>query len=491
MRSFWYTSVYIQAVVAGVLLGGSLLHPVLWPLVFVGMVLTLLCIGRANSARQAMVLGLIVGALKMALALVWFWSAYPLTWLGLESVGIQILVICLYWIPAALTLGSGGAFFAYIYFTYIKALDTLFVYLCLTGFVWAVSEAFGALIFSLYTLGPGSTLTTAFSFGHTGYALAQYDILLSLFSFLGVYGLSFIVGLIGAGVYMMYAKNIRKREWVVLLIIISGFIPLELPIASSDIQVALIETHFPLGGISGEVGFEDRKQSLTDAIDAAITAQTQYILLPEDSRFTTYFLSPETTLEYLQSISDHPIVLIDSTRYEDEGNTVLRAYVYDTQAGEVYSFDKQYLVPQGEYIPYIYKGLLDLIRPAGRTLTSLSDTTYRPGISQTTLALPQTIPAVLFCFEGVSPLGVHTAIKNRSDIPFVAHIVSHAWFNREPQLLWNQLAAMLRTQARMNGVPILQASNEAPLAVYLPSGQIIVPEKEIQELYWSLAVVQW
>lgn len=491
MSIHWYLSVYSQAIVAGVMLGVSLLYPVLWPLVIVGTVLTLRLIGHATTTRHAVLGGCVVGVVKMALALVWFWAAYPLTWLGLESGVLQIVVICLYWLPAALTLGSGTALFAYIYFKYIKEKDSLCVYLLLTSFVWMVSEVLGALFFSLYTLGPGSTLTAAFSFGYTGYALAQYDVLFIPFAFLGVYGLSFLVGLLGAGVYKLYTNRIQNRFGIVLAVVVCGFIPLELPITASDIQVALVETHFPVSGVSSGVSPADQKQSLIDAVEAAVSVKTEYILLPEDSRFTTYFLSPNATLDYLQSITDHPIVLVDSARYDSDGTTVLRAYIYDTQAEEVYFFDKQYLVPQGEYVPYIYQSLLDFLQPTGRTLTSLHDTTYLPGINQTTLLLPPAIPAVLFCFESVSPLGVHTVLKNRTEVPFVAHIVSHAWFNRQPHVLWNQLAAMLRTQARMNGIPILQAANEAPLAVYLPSGQIITPEKIIQEVYWSLAVVHW
>jgi apolipoprotein N-acyltransferase len=488
-----YSSGFLHflACISGALLGISLLHPLLWPCVFAGVLLTLLVLTKASGVKQVVFLGWIIGAVKVAITLLWFWSAYPLDWLGIDSVIVQILLVSMYWIPAAVTLGAGVALFGYVYHRYLCHIQTMGVYVLSVGCMWVWAEIFGAIVFSIYTIGSGSHIGAEFSFGHTGYALVEYGGLFSLAAFGGVYALSFAVGCMGAMLHRMYTD---KNTWllhVVVGIVVGGVVPVlwVTGYLEQNISVALIETSFERSGLPGLVSSEKRKEILTQAIVAAVDSGTEYIVLPEDSRFTTYFVSTDAVLAYLNSLTDSPMILVDSARFDTSYKTTLRAYVYDTSATEVYFFDKQYLVPQGEYIPYIYQLLIDVLQPEGRLLESLQDTTYGMGTNQKNVALPASIPTVLFCFEGVSPVGVYTVMGQRAEVPFIAHIVSHAWFKRDPYMLWNQLDAMLRTQARMNNIPVLQASNEASVKVYMPSGEVRIPDTARQETHWSLSII--
>jgi len=488
-----YSSGFLHflACISGALLGISFLHPLLWPCVFAGVLLTLLVLTKASGVKQAVFLGWIIGAVKIAIALLWFWSAYPLDWLGIDSGIVQMLLVSMYWIPAALTLGGGVALFGYVYHRYLCHIQTMGVYVLSVGCMWVWAEIFGAIVFSIYTLGSGSHVGAEFSFGHTGYAMVEYGGLFSLAAFGGVYALSFAVGCMGAMLHRMYTD---KNTWllhVVVGIVVGGVVPVLWVTGYSEqnISVALIETSFERSGLPEVVSADSRKKILTQAIVAAVESGTDYIVLPEDSRFTTYFMSTDAVLAYLGSLTDRSVILVDSARYDTNNKTTLRAYVYDTSDNEVYFFDKQYLVPQGEYIPYVYQVLVTALQPDGQLLESLQDTTYQIGTNQKNVTLPASIPTVLFCFEGVSPVGVYAAIGTRTEVPFIAHIVSHAWFKRDPYMLWNQLDAMLRTQARMNNIPVLQASNEAPLKVYMPSGEVRIPNMAKQGTYWSLSII--
>jgi hypothetical protein len=80
--------------------------------------------------------------------------------------------------------------------------------------LWVGGEVLGALTFSLYTTGPGSYLTAGFSFGQSGYALAQHELLLGVAVWGSVYALSLCVYI---GAYSVYLLR-QQYHYVVLLV---------------------------------------------------------------------------------------------------------------------------------------------------------------------------------------------------------------------------------------------------------------------------------
>ncbi len=472
---------------AGSLLGASLLHPYLWPLVFVGAALSLYCFTKTNSWWETVLTGWFIGSAKIAVSSLWFWSTYPLDWMGIKNGPLQALMISIYWLPAALTLGSGLAIFAFVYKKYLHRLN-IYIGAVLTGGLLVLSEVLGAVVFSIYTMGPGSSVTVGFSFGQVGYALAHHGLFAHVANFSGVYGLSFLVGMLS--VLMIRNKN-KNNYFIIIFILVSFFLP-NLTDQTEPVgkRVALIETSLPIFKTETPFTEQIREDVLFDAVDSALLTGADYIILPEDSRFTSYFSNFIDVVPYLKSRTDNDVVLIDSARTEIAGVTTLRAYIYDSSADEIFAFDKQYLVPQGEYVPYVYQSLISLFDPSGKLLSSIQDTVYRHGLDQADLKLPDNIPNILFCFESVTPFGVRDSVGRRKDTLFIAHIVSHAWFNREPEILWHQLDAMLVTQARFNNLPILQASNQARAKVYLPNGDYFVPLTIESNSKWQVSLVE-
>lgn len=145
--------------------------------------------------------------------------------------------------------------------------------------------------------------------------------------------------------------------------------------------------------------------------------------------------------------------------------------MFDGVNKKLWQFDKQYLVPQGEYVPTLYGAILYLLGYGDVVARVAQDSSYRPGPLTQTTSLPSYIPGVLFCFESVSPVGVSSLQKNRP-LPFVAHPISHAWFHT-PHILWQQLDVMLQIKARYSGVPIVSAGNMVAGKLYLPNGEIV------------------
>jgi hypothetical protein len=81
-------------------------------MVWVGVALLVAVLQKLPSYRSAFLAGWCFRVVKTLIVINWFWAAYPVTWIGLEPGLLHVLLVCLYWIPAALTLGLGAGLFA-------------------------------------------------------------------------------------------------------------------------------------------------------------------------------------------------------------------------------------------------------------------------------------------------------------------------------------------------------------------------------------------
>lgn len=475
----------LTAIVCGLLLGAGLSYSALVWFGYIGLLGSLWLLQQPASFRQRLRLGWLVGVSKVAIVLSWFFSAYPLDWLGLAPGFYQYGLIAVYLVPAIVILGVSGVLVA-VGIHYIHSYTRHFFWPIAVAVLWLMSEVAAAWLFSAYTLGPGSRLQANFTFGHTGYLFAQHDWLLQATVFGGVYTLTII------GVAML-AYIYQTHSWRVASVVLVGLIASSLvtpPLLvhpamtpAPERSVITLETDWLRGAEAEAAALKTRL--FREAIQAAAQYEPAYLILPEDSRVTQYLGggTPSSTLAWLSEYFNDTII-IDSGRSDFGKGVVQRATVYDLSESAYYQFDKQYLVPQGEYVPHVYQWLLQWLALPEGTERALTDTAYYPGIAQTSLSLPSHIPPVLFCFESVPAWGA--ARINQPEAPFIAHVVSHAWFNQPPHSLWHQLDMRLRVQAVQAGIPIVQASNRAPAFVWVPSGERVRPTLLEQGQRWRL-----
>ncbi len=477
---------YGGTALAGVLVGVSLLHPALWPLVFIGTTWVFMLLAQATTWQQAVRLSFVFGLLKTLTALIWFWAAYPLDWLGIESVLLQAVLVVVYWLPAAVMFGFGSMMLG-VAVWYTKAWRWPYQLLTVSV-VWLMAEMLGATIFSLYTLGPGSSLQASFSFGFSGYALTSQGWLGALAAYMNVYGLSFLVASGSLLFLALYRVSPRWGHSVIALIIIASVLPVTFSHQPLPQGVFIVGTQWTTADKQNWNTF-DRATIVMEILEHAAAAGAAYIIFPEDTRVSEALGGKETTMRVLTNLFPQGVIVVDSGRVDVLKRAYLRAYIYDTKAAKVYMFDKQYLVPQGEYTPYVYGALIARLPQSPSLTQALNDISYWPGINQATVNLPEHIPAVLFCFESVTPSGVAAATRDRAKVPFVAHVVSHGWFHREVPVLVHQLDAMLLMQARYTGHAIVQSGNLVTTKLYLPNGTIVIPEIIAEGTTWTLSAL--
>jgi apolipoprotein N-acyltransferase len=448
--TLWYMT-------AGVLLGSAFLHPALWWSALLGVALFVCAINNSTSWRQLLTLSFLAGFIQFAIVCRWMWYVHPLT--GFEiAPNMSLISVGLSWFLTAFAIGGGKVFFAALLFKYK---DAKWIYWSIP-FFWLVSDVVGAFLFTLLSYGPGTFLNANFSFGWVGYLLAEQAFLLPLAAIGGVFLLTLLYVYIALWLLRIVQKKGKYRWFVasglVLLLFFTGELPVGERVHDESLAVAAIETNTKtLLGVVGQ-DYALYRDELMQKVQDAVAGGANYIILPEGADLTKAFVDPENMLQFLANSVKQEIVLVDSGwHYGTDETSYVRARIYDTHAMEIYEVDKQYLVPQGEFMPYLFIGIMGLLGFSEGVEQYQGKFNYVPGILTESLDLPTYIPGVLFCFESINPLGVRKLAQYR-DMPFVAHPVSHAWFH-EPTVLWYQLDQMLSVNARFGGVTVFQAAN--------------------------------
>ena len=491
---------FCQWCIAGGLLGIGFLVPMLWLGVVPGIVMFLFLCSKSTHLRSAIWGGIVTWSIKSLCAVVWFWYVFPFNaWLSVGGWWGEVLIVSVSWLVSGIALGMGGALCAGLMWTLYNRLRLpLWLLAPLLPALWVVAEMTGSFVFSLVTSGPGSFLQSYFSFGYIGYLFGLSELGVLLSGVAGVYGLTFL--LVGICTVTYFCP---KTRWYIpfgVFILLLGVLQYTsvaqhvfYPRSLQNITVAVIDTKFAAEKVLAEGGLEVKKTALDQAVEAALVLNPDFVLLPEDSQYLNLVYARPTIKQsfamYQFSHSTSSSVIVDSGRTELEtGTLVERARLFSGTAGYLHEFDKQYLVPQGEFIPYVFRLMLKLSGAALSVLSQPSVGRFEPGPLKQVGNIDSSVPGILFCFESARPDGATALINDRNEPTFIVHPVSHAWFHN-PKLLWVQLEVMLRIQARMAQVPIVSSGNMTTGRTYFPDGTVVTEAIVTEGPNWSVRLV--
>lgn len=469
---------------AGTLLGIGFIAPLFWIFGFFGVVYFLYLTQQEQSKKSLYLGAWSSWTTKSLVTLSWFWTTYPIEWLPLEFGKIQPALIFMYWFTSSVWLGAGGLVAVFLYKLLQKYCQVSKKYLVFLIFplVWVAGEIVGSLSFSIMMYGPGGSVNTAYSFGYTGYLLGEHDLFLQFARLGGVYILSLLFAFFSAAIFYVTTNRTAYSTHIMvaclLLVYITSlvsFVDVPEPVRSESYKVISVDTTLPKGPMRDRATTQEINTSLNNAVLAALEEEPDYILFPEDSRYFDQEKTVGSNKELFKLKFNEPnVVLIDSGRAEIGDKTVLQTFIYNGALNPVERVQKRYLVPQGEYIPSLYASFLSLLG-YGETIKYLSGSmSFEVGSRTDQNKMAGNLPGILFCFESTTPYGVRTLLKERPDIPFVAHPTSHAWFH-EPKVLWHQFNTMLKVQAVWNQKYIVSAGNHV-------SGKLITPQGKVMDL---------
>ena len=329
---------------------------------------------------------------------------------------------------------------------------------------------------------------TGFSWGTLGYSQYENLALIQIADFTGVYGVSFLIILVNSSLavlFMSFKKKIAGQYIIPVIyttvLVIGAYIYGSQKINNIDSQIKKAEKT-TISIIQGNI-----KQNLKWSDEFKIHTIEKYIQLSKSQikKNPDLVIWPETALPFYygfdEVLSNHVNQCVESSKTNfligspafelDKEHTRFynRAYMFDGSGDITGFYDKNHLVPFGEYVPF------------GDYLTFLGKITAQAGNFSTgnQAFLPLEFnnhnlnvtrkTGVLICFEILFPSISSKFVKNGADM--LTTITNDAWFGHSSAAMQHFSIAVFR--AVENRRTLTRAANTGISGFIDPKGKII------------------
>ncbi len=353
-------------------------------LVFAGLVLFFLAIKIIQINVHSFWLGLTAGLVYFLIYFRWYWTVYPLTHLGIDRHLTAFWFVLLVWIltavPLALTWGASARLW--------KALDSKVSWPALLIFpsVFTVFEYLRSYLIGLVWIGQATPVGPNWTNGNLAYNLHKSFLALKLASWLGIYGVTFVIIFLSVLLFILGEKRKYKKLFVLAVaIIVLVYFPainnrparLNLDGEDKVVAVAAIQTKVP-----SQVSYTPAEEAsifkeqlmLIDSVSKNFP-KTGLVVFPEESNFfktLTLFRNNFGASQYFYRLFPSPALIVDNSKIITGSQWQSKTIFLDSQKGVLGSYDKLLITPGGEYVPLIFRALdklLGLNSPAIQTTT--------------------------------------------------------------------------------------------------------------------------
>jgi len=295
-----------------------------------------------------------------------------------------------------------------------------------------------------------------------------------------------MVVLVNAFIYLsliapekLSTKNLARIAGIALILtvptIIIGGLHEKTAENETPLNVAVVQTNFP-SGFSKSSNMERDKFLEITRLMFTVKNDTEkneqeidILILPEDSRFFSSIENASRSELVKDILGNDNSVVIDSGVKTEDGNLRSRLE-YVSASGETRNSEKIFLMPFGEFLPYI------ILLPArifglNEWIDKFNETRkYSAGNGFTVAKFSSAKIGTLFCSEIISP-NLYRRITNQG-AELLVNVASQAVFNGSSALFKQTLNAA-KVRAVENGRFFIQSSNHAPSFILDDKGRIL------------------
>jgi apolipoprotein N-acyltransferase len=317
--------------------------------------------------------------------------------------------------------------------------------------------------------------------GGVGYSLATALPLIQISSITGVYGVSFIALLSNLILFrlLMHRTDFASRFWrkrgelmiliaLFLATLLFGYYRLSSMIEGpSSFRVAVIQPNIDQP-TKLNFAMKDRILDAHIILTREILKSKPDLVIWPETAITTYLFYDKPVLSKLSKLISGAgsYFLVGAPEWE-KGKAYNSAFLLSPAGSLLGRYDKQKLVPFGEYIP-----LRPLLYPVLHLTSDFFSTMDYGYDSSNKAALLNAGPrklGVAVCFESTFPQIISDRVREGADDIVV--ITNDAWFF-DSSLVYQHLDSGV-FRAVETGVPLIQVGNTGFSAIIAPSGRII------------------
>jgi apolipoprotein N-acyltransferase len=381
----------------------------------------------------------------------------------------------------ALLMGLYKALWAYLALTAINLSSQ-------TTLKRLIGPALGAFLWLAFDWWQ-NILLTGFNWTPLAGSLSGCLPLLGLSDILGVYGLGFLVALISLLIAsVLFSKLDKKAAFlqigIVLFLLASlwGYGRYRLAYydglsqEAEKVRVVLLQGSVPQD-VKWDPNFRDEVlKRYSKLVTQARDQKPWLIVWPETALPFIYGLDIVETQwlkDLLDQSQDNYILGLASAQYDISGSLRLYNRAQLTKGADFGAYyDKEHLVPFGEYIPLKqYLPILDW--PFFQNIIGAAGA-YSPGRRKAPMELDEQKFSLLICYESIFPSLSRQKVLDGSQ--FLVITTNDAWFGGSAAPLQHLRHAVLR--AVENRRPVARAANNGLSALILPSGRIVNQTKQ-------------
>ena len=423
---------------------------------------------RATSGKKAFLYGWLAGSLAAAGCL--YWLVIPVSTYG----GLPLAVALPIPLLVGMVVGLFYAFFS-LGLNYAGRAFSGIALCVLAGALWASIES---LLGVLFTGFPWLSLSAAF---------APWPVAVQGASILGVYGLSGVYVALAVG--LLLQSTYRSVFWFTLglagLLIGFGVVRMHtLPLQPGDFRVAVVQGNVDQGEKwVPEYQFRIARKYAIITLEGMAENKPALVIWPETAM--PFYLQDDSKLSrVVTDLADkHDVNILTGTpayRIEDLKS---KSYVLLNQAMLVnedgrmlQSYDKEHLVPFGEYVP-----LQDWL-PLDKLVAGVGD--YVPGSGNVPIKLNGVALGMLICYEAIFPELAQRQVQQGATV--LVNISNDAWFGDTPAPSQHLNHAVMRAieQSRW----LVRSTNTGISAFIDPLGRIRLRSGLFREEYLAAEV---
>lgn len=418
-------------------------------LVFLGWSLFFLTLKIINPKQSSFRLGYLAGLVYFLFTFKWFWAMYPLKNLGVENHGLAFFFIFFTWIITAGALALPWGISAALF----KKLDQKISWPALLIFpsVFTVGEYLRSYLISLVWIGRQTPLGAHWTNGNLAYNLHQSWLALKVSSWVGIYGITFLIIFLSLLLLIFLEKRKYKRFLFLLLTILVLFYwpPPRPNLDGKTAEGAIVQTKVPSQATyspAEEISFFKQQLELVDSISKK-HPQTNLVVFPEESNFfktLTIFKNTFGASQYFSNLFQTSVELIDNSKVAFDASFQSKTIILDSKKGVTASYDKYLITPGAEYVPWLFKELDKILGLNSSTIKEATE--YKTG--------GEAPKKVLICADNLSP----QLARQAASANVLISQSSFAFAAGAPDLLAQDLA-ISQFRAAENGRYLIKSSN--------------------------------
>ena len=420
--------------------GYSLLAPV-------SLVPLLLAIAGESGGRKQFLLGWIAGAIFWAGACYWIYDIMH-RYAHLPAVAAAAIFV-LFFLVKGLHLGVFSVLAAPLLRTR-----------------WAIPA-----VAVLWVALEGTHQYLGFTWLHLGNAGVSMSVLARLAPYTGVYGVSFALALMNVALASALLRKPRRQlAWLVLVPALYLLPPLPPP-EIGDTGVRLIQPNVNPDEVVGR-GWSrrrlaehlDRMEFLsTEAAASSESISPELVIWPEYP-VSGYFFADPSYRSFMERLArkTRAHLIFNAVDFEPsaERRPLNTAVTLDPTGEMVSRYDKIFLVPFGEFVPWPFSYFIDKV--------TLEAGDFVPGREVAVADVGARQVGTFICYESVFARGVRRFVDSGAEV--LVNISNDSWFGRSAARDQHLLIARMR--AVENARWILRATNDGITSTIDPAGRV-------------------